>query len=39
MITSVSQFVDRVSMTFGAAVLLAALPVAAYAAMAQSVAG
>lgn len=31
MIVSISAFLDRVSMTVGAAALLAALPVAAYA--------
>ena len=36
MIGSISSFLDRVSMTVGAAALLAALPVAAYATVAQT---
>lgn len=39
MIASMSQFIDRISMTICAATLLAALPVAAYATVAQSLAG
>ena len=39
MIGSISSFLDRVSMTVGAATLLAALPVAAYATVAQAFVG
>ena len=39
MIASLSQFVDRISMTVGAATLLAALPVAAYATVTQAFVG
>ena len=39
MTASISQFLDRISMTVGAATLLAALPVAAYALTAQAFAG
>ncbi|HEX8568461.1 MAG TPA: hypothetical protein VF699_00850 [Caulobacteraceae bacterium] len=39
MIGSISSFLDRVSMTVGAAALLAALPVAAYATVTQAFAG
>ena len=39
MISSVSALLDRISMTVGAAALLAALPVAAYATVAQAFVG
>ena len=39
MIGSISSFLDRVSMTVGAAALLAALPVAAYATVTQALVG
>jgi hypothetical protein len=39
MIGTISAFLDRVSMTVGAAALLAALPVAAYATVTQAFVG
>ena len=39
MIGAISAFLDRVSMTVGAAALLAALPVAAYATVTQAFVG
>ena len=39
MTASISSFLDRISMMVGAATLLAALPVAAYAMVSQTLAG
>jgi cyanate permease len=39
MIATLSQLIDRISMTVGAATLLAALPVAAYATVAPAFLG
>ena len=39
MTASISQFMDRISMTVGAATLLAALPVAAFALTTQAFGG